>query len=290
MTQNIVSIDRYAQTGGARDFSGSLAVHTAVSGSESTELDYIGELFETIATDAFYPRLSQLLHLVARFNDFAVITLRSNMLPSSPFAECEYHSAEACDAFVQGLYAQSPFYHCYREGGSGFKVLDELAPEGFQDSGFYQDYMLPARLKDEAAFIIPGDRGTVYLVCLGRCTRLSKFTAEEAKSLRRYAGVVGQAVVNHERLLTQSATQVIEYCSSLGNLESKLSQFTSTTLTEREREILGYLIRGYSSKACARVLDIATSTERVHRKNIYQKLGVSSQSELLATVFDRLFA
>ena len=86
------------------------------------------------------------------------------------------------------------------------------------------------------------------------------------------------------------AAEEIPAAGPASRLEDNIHHLTGDLLTERERQIVGYLLRGYSSKACARELDISPATERVHRKNIYQKLGVNSQSGLLARLCDRLFA
>ncbi|WP_417135401.1 LuxR C-terminal-related transcriptional regulator [Rubneribacter badeniensis] len=53
-------------------------------------------------------------------------------------------------------------------------------------------------------------------------------------------------------------------------------------LTNREREILGYLSRGYGSSFIAKSLFISDNTARTHIRNIYRKLGVSSREEVLS--------
>ena len=53
-------------------------------------------------------------------------------------------------------------------------------------------------------------------------------------------------------------------------------------LTQREKEILQELVRGYSYKKIAETLFISLDTVRSHIKNIYQKLQVSSKSEAVA--------
>ena len=55
-------------------------------------------------------------------------------------------------------------------------------------------------------------------------------------------------------------------------------------LTEREREILDYLARGFTSTYIASCLLISSNTVRTHMYNMYRKLGVTSRSELLALV------
>ncbi len=53
------------------------------------------------------------------------------------------------------------------------------------------------------------------------------------------------------------------------------------SLTEREREILSYLARGYRYKEIGEALFISTETVRGHLRNIYQKLQVRSATQAL---------
>lgn len=57
-------------------------------------------------------------------------------------------------------------------------------------------------------------------------------------------------------------------------------------LTNRERELLGYLSRGYGSAFIAKNLFISDNTVRTHIRNIYRKLGVASREELLSLFND----
>jgi len=42
------------------------------------------------------------------------------------------------------------------------------------------------------------------------------------------------------------------------------------------------VLRGHSSESIGRLFQIATGTVKIHRKNSYAKLGISSQSELFS--------
>jgi DNA-binding NarL/FixJ family response regulator len=53
-------------------------------------------------------------------------------------------------------------------------------------------------------------------------------------------------------------------------------------LTEREREIVGMLCEGDSSKHVARKLDLSVATVRKHRENVMAKLDVHNVAELIA--------
>ena len=64
--------------------------------------------------------------------------------------------------------------------------------------------------------------------------------------------------------------------------------FGESVLTEREREISQLLLRGHSSKSVARELDIAPGTVMVHKRNLFGKLGISSQYQLFSLFIDSL--
>jgi DNA-binding NarL/FixJ family response regulator len=52
-------------------------------------------------------------------------------------------------------------------------------------------------------------------------------------------------------------------------------------LSNREREILKFIVKGSTSKEIASELDISKLTVDTHRKNIQQKLGVNNTVELI---------
>jgi len=60
-------------------------------------------------------------------------------------------------------------------------------------------------------------------------------------------------------------------------------------LTQREKDVLQLMVKGYTYKVAADELFISLETIRSHIKNIYEKLHVNSKSEAVAKVFkDRL--
>ena len=48
-------------------------------------------------------------------------------------------------------------------------------------------------------------------------------------------------------------------------------------LTQREKEVLKLLIKGYSNPTIARVLSVSIHTIKVHLEKIYSKLGVNNR-------------
>jgi DNA-binding NarL/FixJ family response regulator len=57
-------------------------------------------------------------------------------------------------------------------------------------------------------------------------------------------------------------------------------------LTDRERQILETMARGIGVKDCAQILGVAENTLRNHVKNIYRKLDVRNQIEMMRKASD----
>jgi DNA-binding CsgD family transcriptional regulator len=64
-------------------------------------------------------------------------------------------------------------------------------------------------------------------------------------------------------------------------VHAAFDHFGDHILTGREQEIVRLLLRGHSSASVAEQLSISPGTVKIHRKNIYAKLGICSQAELL---------
>lgn len=59
-----------------------------------------------------------------------------------------------------------------------------------------------------------------------------------------------------------------------------------TPLTSREMEVAMLTLSGFSTRAIAEKLVISFETVRAHKKHIYTKLNVKSQSELFALFYE----
>lgn len=59
-----------------------------------------------------------------------------------------------------------------------------------------------------------------------------------------------------------------------------------TQLTARERQVCGYLCKGWENKEVARKLGIGFRTVEEHRQNILKKYKVRNVVELVRAVYD----
>jgi len=61
----------------------------------------------------------------------------------------------------------------------------------------------------------------------------------------------------------------------------------SVLITNREKEILKLIAKGWTSKKIAKVINISVYTVQTHRKNLFKKLDVTSISELLKYAYEK---
>lgn len=58
-----------------------------------------------------------------------------------------------------------------------------------------------------------------------------------------------------------------------------------SVLTARELDVVRLILSGHSNKEAAAKLALSAETVKVHRRNVYRKLDVNSQSELFSLLF-----
>lgn len=78
------------------------------------------------------------------------------------------------------------------------------------------------------------------------------------------------AAAGHIQLCPDAASRLLQRRAAPGGHE---------TLTEREKEILGFLAQGLSNKAIARALDIGVQTVKSHVAHVLDKLGAASRTQ-----------
>ncbi|MDC0610193.1 LuxR family transcriptional regulator [Vibrio sp.] len=258
-------------------------MNTNYFNGDQAVINGIADLILSVGQPNFFDKLTYLLRTTASFDDYVMLVYHPAKKPTVLCSSFATDELAVWDAYLQGAYLLSPFYdYCANEGNEGLVSLDDIAPDDFYDSAYYEEYFHPSKLVDETCFSVQGQDGSAYLLSLGRTKSLPRFNHRVLSKLRALFPILSSTVKMHDIQMSPPERE-----SNL-SLREVMNGFGGDVLTPREKEVMQLLIRGFSSKEVARKLDISYETERVHRKNIYSKLEISSQKELLAKIFDEI--
>ena len=111
-------------------------------------------------------------------------------------------------------------------------------------------------------------------ISLGRLVGESKFSAKDVDRLNQAHPIIAALCQQHFRNRAARIGPSVDRDDVMRRLGGGL--------TQRELDVVSFILRGHSSKSIARRLDLSVETIKVHRKNTYRKLGISSQSALFA--------
>jgi two-component system response regulator DevR len=117
---------------------------------------------------------------------------------------------------------------------------------------------------------------------------ITSYTDDDAMISSILAGASGYLLKHVSRAdllrsirLVASGHQLIDSDTAKQAMES-LAQIPGSELTERERQVLALVARGYTNKQIADTLFVSEKTARNHVSHILDKLGLSRRSEAAA--------
>ena len=189
-------------------------------------------------------------------------------------AQCK----QQVEDYVAGAFRADPFYRLSRSGDLDTGFSHWRATEADDRAAFYdgQDVC------DEVVFVSRVDAESRVHLCLMRSRNGNRFSDAELELLNACSPVVVQLLRQHQ-LLVRVQRPGVE-----AGVKRAVALFGRSLLTAREQDVLGLMLSGYATRFAADKLGISTETLRRHRKNIYQKLDVSSQSEVFSLFINSL--
>ena len=191
------------------------------------------------------------------------------------------------DRYLEGPYLLDPLYQLALRSDkpSLCRFRDEL-PDRFRASEYYKQYCERTHLLDEMDYLAQVSPQTSLALVVGR--RTHRFSKAELRRL----GLIEPLVLSAMRRIWRGWEPSPVQSSDAEHVHRRLTEcfasFGESVLTERERQISQFLLRGHSTKSIARELEIAPGTVMVHKRNLFAKLGVSSQYELFSLLIDDL--
>lgn len=254
-------------------------------GPDSTETiseEALARAIMAIGGADFVPRALDYLRTAAPFLGCFLTLLDGRRPPVHVYDNVrDAYRAHVVDGYLDGLYLLDPFFVAYRRDAALTVLsLRDVAPDRLQQSTYFRSYYQSTRLEDEAGLFIDLPSGKHLFYSIGRRSGERKFSARDLRALRRVYPVF--AALNRRHFGQD------RYRRDDREIDTAMERFGAGVLTEREREIAILVLKGHSTRSISDVIGVAEGTVKIHRKNFYRKLGISSQSELFSAFLTSL--
>ena len=177
------------------------------------------------------------------------------------------------DRYLAGAFVLDPFYDAVRkDSAERMIVMRDIAPDDFQQTEYYRLHYATTQIIDEIGFVMRLENDFVAVLSLSRTGAASLFSGDDLDRLRAAAPIICAFGERHWRHVPSLSLE-IKNAAPAARIEHPL-------LTRRELEIVTLILKGHSNLSLAAVLELSTNTIKVHRRQIYAKLTLSSQAEL----------
>lgn len=246
----------------------------------------VADVMTALGTDRLPGQLAALLRAIAPVSYVVAFGYLGASRPMALFDDFPAHRWQVfVGEYQEGPYLLDPFYLATtRPGMSGLYRIKELAPDRFYQGEYFRNYYVQTGLAEEIGYFVALPGGVTVVLSLMRAER--PFTGREFRALQGVGPLVDAAVKIHWADLSHRFSQGMGLPALArpgGDLGRAFARIGGSVLTRREREVVEYTLKGHSAEATGMILHIAPGTVRIHRRNIYAKLGISSQGELFAS-------
>lgn len=235
--------------------------------------------------------ISNFIHQLASLLDSKISTLILFYKSNKPYwplkrqmSEREWKSLSL--PYRDGAYLLDPFYHLSKNGSEGVFSLQDIVPDNFNETQFYHIFYEKIAVHDEmcAIFQLSEDVSAIVSVC-----RVDTEKNYEAWAFNSFFSCFSILEIVIKKWWSIKQQYPLSEATSLGpRLDDALENFGASLLTPREREVARLSLEGHSVKAQALKLRLSTETVKGYKKNIYQKLDITSQAELFNLFIDSL--
>lgn len=247
----------------------------------------------TLTDGEFGEAFRRMMQALVRFDHVVVFAYCGSERPIDLYSTFDHDEHIVFVSLYQvGPYLLDPFYHTARERREGVFRMRELAPDRFFSSEYYRSYYVQTGLAEEIGFFVPTSEGITVVLSLMRREERGPFPATEFSLLRKVEPLVAAMVRHYCLRLAQrfsgTASRSRRRAKPAGASRTAATVWRGLKLSAREALIVELVLQGHSSESIGLKLGIATGTVKVHRRNVYRKLGISSQTQLLSIYLKNL--
>jgi DNA-binding CsgD family transcriptional regulator len=259
----------------------------------AARISLLSQCIDSIGTEEFSSNLVTALKSVADFDYSVSFAYHQNETPL-----CLYNTFSPAkrvvfvDDYLKGPYLLDPFFKaCGRKVETGLHRLGDIAPDRFYQSEYYRSYYVQTGLAEEIGYTFYLSNEVAVVISLMRSGDSSRFSAKEFRLLDSVSPIVVSLAQRHWRDVHnrfEAEPSGLVTGENRTIVEDTVSAFFGPRITPRETQVVAQVLEGHSSDSIARSLGISVGTVRIHRRNIYGKLNISSQQELFSIFFKKI--
>jgi DNA-binding CsgD family transcriptional regulator len=254
--------------------------------------DLASELLRHVEQSDFLAVLGKFFEHTLSFDNFIVYRYQDRCAAELLYTNLNFSTLKSSMApYISGLYLLDPFYIAATSGRRrGVLRMDEIAPEAFTESEYYGMFYKNVNVVDEVRFVIEMNGEELVHVFLEREAPHPRYSSEELQTLRMLENFVTSFVERHWEWRNMSASVSTDTRAPLAfGLRNVIGNLKRRALTAREIDIVELTVKGHSGKSIAHELGISEGTVLNHKRNIYAKLEISSQSQLFHLFLQALY-
>jgi len=263
-----------------------------VAGPE-TWIAELSRSIDSIGTENFPVHLIDALKSLVNFDYSVIFAFHQSEKPL-----CLFHTFSVgqrvvfVENYLNGPFLLDPIFKaCIRGVDPALYRLRDIAPDRFYQSEYYRSYYVQTGLAEEIYYTFYLPKGVAVSISLMRSGEGSRFSAREFKLLDSVTPVIISLAQRH----WQNASEMFRADGEAGEplqnralIETMVSDLFGNRITPRETQVIAQVLEGHSSESIAKNLGISTGTVRIHRRNIYAKLRISSQQELFSIFSEKI--
>lgn len=243
----------------------------------------IGEVVAALGTDEFFPSLIRAINNQVPIAYPQFWLYHKDLPPRVLHHEIPAHALQAqVQDYLEGPYQEDPFYQTsMNRPKSRIYRLERVTAGRLESSDYYRHYYADTGTVDEAIFLSVLEGGNVINLSMMRLPSQGNYTEEEYQVLYSLADSVSELMRKHSEFESFAVQNLIQPGID-HQIDLAFKTFGSSLLSPREKDVLELMLRGYGTDVSASRLSIARETLRRHRKSIYRKLDVNSQTDLFS--------
>ncbi len=238
-----------------------------------------------VGTPEFFPAFQRLLRARMPFSTFLIFRFDPGKAPAllNAWNTRDRLLAAALTEYTENTYPFDPFFQLTDvPDGGGLYRIPEIAPDRFFSSEYYLEYYRKTGLCDEVGLLAPLASGARAHLSISRGDEMGPFRRREIQCLKHHAPLMLEVLSQHVTAISPQRPADLSTATPplADHIRTHARDTLATHLTRREAQIAALVLRGHSNGSAALTLEISRGTCKVHRRNLYRKLAISSQRDL----------